>query len=103
MDIYEEDYMHDVLNLRFNIKGLCHEEGDKEGHDGQNIDNVHPVLDNYDNKQATVKANFTLSVSLSCLFLFSLGSFFEGEISVSEWASDKVTYWAVKLSFLVLS
>ena len=35
-----------VDDLRISIKGLGHEESDKEGHYGQNINNVHPVLDN---------------------------------------------------------
>ena len=42
-----------VDDLRISIKGLGHEESDKEGHYGQNINNVHPVLDN-DNDQDTM-------------------------------------------------
>ena len=44
-----------VDDLRISIKGLGHEESDKEGHYGQNINNVHPVLDNdNDNDQDTM-------------------------------------------------
>ena len=39
-------------SLRFNIrKGFCHEQSDKEWHNGQDINNVHTVLDNDNNDQ----------------------------------------------------
>ena len=52
-NISDHDKWVKVDDLRISIKGLGHEESDKEGHYGQNINNVHPVLDN-DNDQDTM-------------------------------------------------